>query len=105
VTGYPDDVAGEVPMAWIALGDPNQSLDNDDYMRLFGLVNDTVGKVQVKFICVPSLPQTFSGKFMRRLLKSISKNEPMGDTSTIVNPDCLPKIQEAYEKWAAIQGA
>jgi acrylyl-CoA reductase (NADPH)/3-hydroxypropionyl-CoA dehydratase/3-hydroxypropionyl-CoA synthetase len=99
VIGYPDEFAGQVPMAWIVPGSPDKEPSKDDFTRLWGLVRDIVGQLQVKFIVCAALPQTFSGKFMRRLLTSISKNEPLGDTSTIANPDCIPGLEAAFAKW------
>jgi acrylyl-CoA reductase (NADPH)/3-hydroxypropionyl-CoA dehydratase/3-hydroxypropionyl-CoA synthetase len=99
VIGYPDEVAGQVPMAWIVPGSPDKAPNKDDYTRLWGLVRDIVGQLQVKFIVCQALPQTFSGKFMRRLLTSISTGEPLGDTSTIANPECIAGLQSAFEEW------
>jgi len=99
VIGYPDEVAGQLPMAWIVTGSPNRVINNEDFTRIYRLVADVVGQVQVKFIEVEALPMTFSGKYMRRLLTAISLGENLGDTSTITNPDCIPKLQEAFGKW------
>jgi acrylyl-CoA reductase (NADPH)/3-hydroxypropionyl-CoA dehydratase/3-hydroxypropionyl-CoA synthetase len=103
VTGYPDEVSGEVPLAWIVPGDPKQVPDADDFTRLWGLVRDTVGQLQVKFIICNALPQTFSGKFMRRLLSSISQDKPLGDVSTIANADCIPGLVDSYKMWKSQQ--
>merc|ERR1719221_25279 len=59
VVGYPDKLAGEVPLAWLTSGDPKSPLTERDCMRLFRLVDETVGSVTVKFILVGALPQTF----------------------------------------------
>merc|ERR1712060_114569 len=99
VAGYPDEIAGEVPMAFITPSDPAKPPTNKDFMRLFRLVEETVGPLSVKFVIVSALPQTFSGKFMRRLLSAIATNQPLGDTSTITNPDCIPKIREEFAAW------
>lgn len=101
VVGYPDDVAGEVPLAWISPADSSEPPDRRDILRLFRLVQDVVGVVPVKFIFVPSLPQTFSGKFLRRLLADISKDRPSGDSSGLVNPDCVPGLIDAFAEWKA----
>jgi acrylyl-CoA reductase (NADPH)/3-hydroxypropionyl-CoA dehydratase/3-hydroxypropionyl-CoA synthetase len=103
VTGFPDDVSGEVPLAWVVPGDPNKVPDQEDFTRLWGHVRDTVGQLQVKFIVCNALPQTFSGKFMRRLLSSISQDKPLGDTSTIANADCIPGLVDSYKAWKSQQ--
>jgi acrylyl-CoA reductase (NADPH)/3-hydroxypropionyl-CoA dehydratase/3-hydroxypropionyl-CoA synthetase len=99
VIGYPDEVAGQVPMAWIVPSRPEKEPDREDFTRLWGHVRDVIGQLQVKFIVCEALPQTFSGKFMRRLLSAISQGEPLGDTSTIANADCIPGLQAAFAKW------
>jgi len=99
VIGYADEVAGQLPMAWIVTEPPGTVPSNDDFTRLYSLVRDVVGQVQVKFILCESLPMTFSGKYMRRLLTSISQEADLGDMSTITNPECIPKLQEAFQKW------
>jgi acrylyl-CoA reductase (NADPH)/3-hydroxypropionyl-CoA dehydratase/3-hydroxypropionyl-CoA synthetase len=97
VIGYPDDIAGQIPLAWIVSG--SKAPVPEDYTRLWGLVRDIVGQLQVKFIVCRALPQTFSGKFMRRLLSAISVGEPLGDTSTIANPECIAILQEDFAEW------
>jgi len=99
VVGYPDEIAGEVPMAFVTPGDPSRPPTNRDFLRLFQLVEEIVGHVAVKFVVVSGLPQTFSGKFMRRLLSAICRDQPLGDQSTISNPECIPKIQEEFARW------
>ncbi|MBT5953394.1 acetyl-coenzyme A synthetase, partial [bacterium] len=45
-------------------------------------------------IFTPELPKTRSGKIMRRILKNISKGEPVGDTSTLSNPDIVVELDK-----------
>ena len=102
VVGYPDTVAGEVPLAFIvpAVG---RSLDMGARWKLYNLVQDTVGPVQMKFVSVSELPRTFAGKLVRRVVRSMSRGEPLGDLSTIVNQACLPKLQDDFESWTRLQ--
>merc|ERR1712232_187997 len=103
VVGYPDKIAGQVPLAFVVSNGEGKRLASEDFLRLYSLVNETVGTVQVKFVQVSAIPQTFSGKFMRRLLKCIAVGEPLGDTSTIANPECIAKITEEFKAWARQQ--
>ncbi len=41
----------------------------------------------------PELPKTRSGKIMRRILKSIVENTPVGDTTTLENPHIIDVIR------------
>jgi len=99
VVGYPDEISGEVPLAFLTAGDTAKPPGNKDFVRLFRLVEETVGPLSLKFVVVSALPQTFSGKFMRRLLSAIARGQPLGDMSTISNPDCIPLVQAEFAKW------
>src|SRR5205823_116631 len=54
-------------------------------------LRDHVGKVIGKFaapaniVFTPELPKTRSGKIMRRLLRDVSENRPLGDTTTLAD--------------------
>jgi len=43
---------------------------------------------------VEDLPKTRSGKIMRRILKNLLRDEPLGELSTLVNPDCIEEIKK-----------
>jgi acetyl-CoA synthetase len=47
---------------------------------------------------VTKLPKTRSGKIMRRLLKSIAKNEKIGDVSTLEDGAAVDEVQTALEE-------
>ena len=47
---------------------------------------------------VSKLPKTRSGKIMRRLLKSIAKNEKIGDISTLEDGAAVNEVQSAFEE-------
>ncbi|HEV3102204.1 MAG TPA: acetate--CoA ligase, partial [Candidatus Dormibacteraeota bacterium] len=55
-------------------------------------LREHVGKVIGKFaapaniVFTPELPKTRSGKIMRRLLRDVSENRPLGDTTTLADP-------------------
>ena len=50
--------------------------------------------VPAQIIQVAELPITFSGKYMRRLLKDMLTQTPIGDTSAVSNPLCIPLLQQ-----------
>jgi acetyl-CoA synthetase len=43
----------------------------------------------------PDLPKTRSGKIMRRLLRDIATDRPLGDTTTLADPVVVETIREA----------
>jgi acetyl-CoA synthetase len=42
---------------------------------------------------VPDMPKTRSGKLMRRVLAAISNRTPVGDITTLANPDIVEQIR------------
>jgi acetyl-CoA synthetase len=61
-------------------------------------LREHVGKVIGKFaapaniVFTPELPKTRSGKIMRRLLRDVSENRPLGDTTTLADPTVVAEI-------------
>ncbi len=41
----------------------------------------------------PDLPKTRSGKIMRRLLRDIAQNRPLGDTTTLADTNVVDAIR------------
>ena len=42
----------------------------------------------------PELPKTRSGKIMRRLLRDVAENRPLGDTTTLADPAVVEEIRD-----------
>jgi len=61
-------------------------------------LREHVGKVIGKFaapaniVFTPELPKTRSGKIMRRLLRDVSENRPLGDTTTLADPTVVAEL-------------
>jgi acetyl-CoA synthetase len=88
VIGLPDETAGEVVRAYVALNpghEPSADLEQD----IRGLARKRLGPAvaprEVSFR--DNLPKTRSGKIMRRLLKARELGLPEGDTSTLETED------------------
>ena len=47
-----------------------------------------------EIIFVEDVPKTRSGKIMRRVLKALVRNEPIGDITTLQNPDSVDHLKE-----------
>jgi hypothetical protein len=45
------------------------------------------------FLVVPAFPETRSGKYMRRTLRAILLDNPLGDLSTLRNPEVVDDDQ------------
>lgn len=97
VVGAPDDLRGQVPAAFVILKagfEASPALEKE----LIKQVDQGVGPIArphtITF--VSDLPKTRSGKIMRRLLKNIVADEPLGDVTTLANPDIASQIQRVY---------
>jgi acetyl-CoA synthetase len=44
---------------------------------------------------VEDLPKTRSGKIMRRVIKAKARGEPVGDISTLANPEAVEELDRA----------
>jgi acrylyl-CoA reductase (NADPH)/3-hydroxypropionyl-CoA dehydratase/3-hydroxypropionyl-CoA synthetase len=102
VVGAPHKEKGTVPLAFI-LTAGGKPLTLDDERRLTALVREEKGAVAVPagYICVSQFPETRSGKYMRRFLKNLLEGEPLGDTTTLRNPEALEEVTRAIRRWQA----
>jgi acetyl-CoA synthetase len=99
VVGRPDDLTGEAVCAFVVLKGARPS--GDEALRIAKELRDWVGK-EIGAIAKPkdirfgdNLPKTRSGKIMRRLLRSIAKNEAITqDVSTLENPAILDQLKQ-----------
>ena len=52
-------------------------------------------------VFTPELPKTRSGKIMRRLLRDVAENRPLGDTTTLADPAVVSELAERASETAA----
>ncbi|MSV33753.1 MAG: acetate--CoA ligase [Nitrosarchaeum sp.] len=100
VCGIPDELKGEVIIAFVVL---KQNATKDTIIlekELLIKIRNDIGALatpkQIYF--VTKLPKTRSGKIMRRLLKSIANNETIGDISTLEDDAAVSEIQSVFEE-------
>ncbi|MCW2237522.1 AMP-binding protein [Azospirillum canadense] len=100
VVGAPHREKGLTPVAFV-LPAKGRDLTADDERRLKDLVRQEKGAVAVPsdILVVPAFPETRSGKYMRRFLTAMMNDEPLGDTSTLRNPECLTDLAVRIEAW------
>lgn len=100
VVGAPHAEKGETPVAFL-IPAPGARISDDDLDRLKGLVRDEKGVTAVPgdFLVVSGFPETRSGKYMRRTLRGILLDQPLGDLSTLRNPEVVEEIREVVEAW------
>jgi acrylyl-CoA reductase (NADPH)/3-hydroxypropionyl-CoA dehydratase/3-hydroxypropionyl-CoA synthetase len=102
VVGAPHEEKGETPVAFV-IPAPGSRLQDDDLARLGGLVRTEKGSTAVPsdFLVVSAFPETRSGKYMRRTLRGLLLEEPLGDLSTLRNPEVVDEIRETVAQWKA----
>ncbi len=99
VVGRPDDLTGEAIVAFVVTKGPRPT--GDAAKAMAKELRDWVGK-EIGPIAKPkeirfgdNLPKTRSGKIMRRLLRSVAKNESITqDMSTLENPAILEQLKQ-----------
>jgi acetyl-CoA synthetase len=99
VVGRPDDLTGEAVCAFVVLKQTRPEGAEAD--KIAKALRDWVAK-EIGSIAKPkdirfgeNLPKTRSGKIMRRLLRSIAKDEEIKqDTSTLENPAILDQLKQ-----------
>jgi len=98
VVGKPDELRGEVASGFVVLKagkEPSQELKKE----LLQMVRDVLGPIVVLEInFVKMVPKTRSGKILRRLIKSVITNQPLGDYSTIEEEASIGEIEKAAEE-------
>jgi acetyl-CoA synthetase len=93
VAGRNDAQTGQAIVAFVTLKGGREG--SPEMMKE---LREHVGKVIGKFaapaniVFTPELPKTRSGKIMRRLLRDVSENRPLGDTTTLADPTVVAEI-------------
>ena len=100
VCGIPDDVKGEVIIAFVVLKQGVSSNSVTLEKEISDKIRADIGAIatpkQIYF--VSKLPKTRSGKIMRRLLKAIGNNETIGDISTLEDGAAVIEVQKVFDE-------
>ena len=100
VVGAADETTGQAVFAFVILSDQATSEDRDQ-AELSEEIRAHVGKEispiakPKKVLIVPELPKTRSGKIMRRLLKDVAEDRPVGDVSTLADQTVMQQIVDS----------
>jgi len=93
VIGKPHEIKGESIVAFVILKEgvkPDDTLRNDLREHVAREMGKLARPDEVWF--VKDLPKTRSGKIMRRIVKARVLGEPLGDISTLRNPEAVDEI-------------
>jgi acetyl-CoA synthetase len=94
VTSRKDPTTGEAIVAYVTLkGSAEPSVEKLAELREH--VSQKIGPIAkpANIVFTPELPKTRSGKIMRRLLRDVAENRPLGDTTTLADPTVVSEIQ------------
>jgi propionyl-CoA synthetase len=99
VVGVPDELKGELPLAFVV---PSAEHSTDDIQKeLVRMVRETIGAVAVfkRVVVVGRLPKTRSGKILRAQLRQIcTEDTEVTVPSTIESPAVLDEVQAAWQQ-------
>jgi acetyl-CoA synthetase len=95
VCGRSDQLTGQAIVAYVTLkGGQEGSVDMLEELR--DHVGHKIGPIAkpANIVFTPELPKTRSGKIMRRLLRDVAENRPLGDTTTLADPTVVEEIKD-----------
>jgi len=98
VVAAPDPIKGEVPIAFVVLEKgytPSDELTNQLIKQVERIIGPTARPK--KIVYVSDLPKTRSGKIMRRIIKKLIAKEPVGDITTLMNPESVEELRKIIE--------
>src|ERR1700756_3228254 len=90
-----DATTGEAIVAYVTLkGGAEGSVEKLEELR--NHVAQKIGPIAkpANIVFTPELPKTRSGKIMRRLLRDVAENRPLGDTTTLADPTVVDEIKQ-----------
>jgi len=98
VVSRPHDLKGEVPVAFVLL---RKGIEGSDEIvkELMATVNQVIGPTgrPDQIVFTHDVPKTRSGKIMRRVLKSLVRHEPVGDLTTLQNPESVDTLKDLVD--------
>ena len=98
VCGRADPTTGQAIVAFVSLkGGDEGSVEMLEELR--DHVAKKIGKIArpANIVFTPELPKTRSGKIMRRLLRDVSENRELGDTTTLADPAVVSELKDRAE--------
>jgi acetyl-CoA synthetase len=89
-----DATTGQAIVAFVTLkGGAEGSVAKLEELRNHVAVKIGAIAKPANIVFTPELPKTRSGKIMRRLLRDVAENRPLGDTTTLADPTVVSELQ------------
>ena len=100
VVSKEDPIKGEVIVLFVILKERNKPGDSLR-KKIIESIRTQIGPFATpkEIYFVEKLPKTRSGKIMRRILKAIVQNKPIGDITTLEDEASVSEIKAAYEEF------
>ncbi|MCI4347987.1 MAG: acetate--CoA ligase [Thermoplasmata archaeon] len=100
VIGRHDEVKGEVPVACVVVK-PGFGASSQLRQELLDLVRATMGAIAVPaaIYFVDKVPKTRSAKIMRRLIRDVVEERPLGDITTLEDETSIEDARRAYQEF------
>jgi acetyl-CoA synthetase len=98
----PDEVKGEAITIFVILREGYQaSAEMEKNIKTH--IRNTMGPIATpdRIVLVKKLPKTRSGKIMRRLLKAVAMEVPIGDATTLEDGASMDEVKAAFEELKA----
>ena len=94
VVAVPHEIKYEVPLAFVILK-KGEKAQPDLEAVLKKKLDELIGPIArpEKIFFVEDLPRTRSGKILRRMLRDLVRMQPIGDVTTLMNPDSIQHIR------------
>jgi acetyl-CoA synthetase len=104
VCGRMDSQTGQAIVAFVTLKGGEEGTE-ERLAELRDHVGRKIGPIAkpANIVFTPELPKTRSGKIMRRLLRDVAENRPLGDTTTLADPAVVEEIRERGASGAAAE--
>ena len=89
-----DATTGQAIVAFVTLkGGVEGSVEKLEELRNHVAIKIGAIAKPANIVFTPELPKTRSGKIMRRLLRDVAENRPLGDTTTLADPTVVAELQ------------
>jgi acetyl-CoA synthetase len=100
-----DAMTGQAIVAFVTLkGGGEGSVEKLEELR--NHVAEKIGPIAkpANIVFTPELPKTRSGKIMRRLLRDVAENRPLGDTTTLADPAVVEELRHRAVEESSDEG-
>ncbi len=98
VVGIDDKIKGQAPIAFVV--SKVKKSQNQIIKQVVFQLRKEIGPIATpkQVYLIKDLPKTRSGKIMRRILRKLFTGEPLGDLSTLANPESVEEIKKIVKK-------